>query len=113
MTKKFNYASIPSLPQSKNFSEYTETGEFDRSDDGLEEDRIFNQIEVEQTILKILTHFNDKQKVVFLYQLVRDSGYDITHEECAKTLSMGRVNYMNFLLEVRKRVKKFLQDKQA
>jgi len=106
MAKKFNFLMIPTMPESKNFSEYSDDGEFDRSDDGNEEDSFYSKVNAESILLQILSTLNDKQKIVLLYQVVRELGYDLTHEECARTLSMGRVNYMMFLREVRKRAKK-------
>lgn len=106
MAKKFNFLMIPTMPESKNFSEYSDDGEFDRSDDGKEEISFYSKVNAEGILIQILSSLNDKQKIVLLYQVVRELGYDLTHEDCAKTLSMGRVNYMMFLRDVRKRAKK-------
>ena len=110
MPKQFDYTKVLTIAKSKNFSEYNSEEDFERGDDGQHEESIYAQLCTDQTVLNILSLFNDRQKIIFMFQLLREAGYGLTHEDCAKTLSMQRVNYMFSLKRVRQKVSKIIKD---
>lgn len=96
------------LPESRNFSEYNDDGSFDRSDDGAEEEELYQEAYVEQVIIQISSSLNDRQKVVFLYQIIKDLGFNFSQENLARTLDIGRASYANILSKVQKRARKVI-----
>ena len=113
--KTFTLVSGGGIPESRNFSEMTiissagEAQDFDAGDDGVNVDTLLSAMQADANLIEILSRLNDRQKIIFLLQLVRASGYDLNHEECAKTLSLTREHYMVLLKQVRIRVAKILQ----
>lgn len=104
--------SIHLIPESKNFSEYDkldETGQFDAGDDGLGEENMYSVIQTDMYMYNLLMNFSERQKITFLYLLMREAGYNLTHEECARTLSMKRESYMNIVRVVKKKAQKILK----
>lgn len=104
--------SLHLIPESKNFSEYdllAENGHFDAGDDGLGEVSMYSIIQTDMYMYNLLLNFSEKQKITFLYLLMREAGYSLTHEECAKTLSMKRETYMNIVRVVKKKAQKILK----
>lgn len=100
------------IARSKNFSEYEalEQGEhFDAGDNGLEEENMYRVIQTDMFLFNLLLAFDERQKIVFLYLLMRESGYNLTHEECARTLSMKRESYMTTMRAVKKKAEKFFK----
>ncbi len=101
-----------SLAKSKNFSEYdvlAEDGQFDVGDNGSSEDRMYSIVQMDMFLFNLLLNFSERQKIVFLYLLMREAGYNLTHEECARTLSMKRESYMTVMRSVKKKAGKFLR----
>lgn len=110
--------NIPIIPTSVNFSvmnsaygfnEDGEREEFDAGDDGRAENKIFSDIQAGNLLLDILFKMNDRQKIIFMYQLLREAGYGITHQDCAKTLSLTREHYIFLVGGVKKKAQKILQ----
>lgn len=103
---------LMNLAKSKNFSEYeqqTEDGQFDVGDNGLSENAMYSIVQMDMFLYSLLLNFSELQKIVFLYLLMRESGYNLTHEECARTLSMKRESYMTVMRAVKKKAGKFLK----
>lgn len=100
------------IGKSKNFSEYTD-GQFDVNDDGKQEERMYSDTNADMILVDLLGKLNDREKIVFLYELLRQSGYGLNGEECAKTLSMSRQWYSKLLKDVRKKAQKTLQNSSA
>lgn len=101
-----------SLAKSKNFSEYdtlAEDGQFDIGDNGVAEDKMYSIVQMDMFLFNLLLNFSERQKIVFLYLLMREAGYNLTHEECARTLSMKRESYMTVMRAVKKKAEKFLR----
>lgn len=107
--------AMQSIPVSKNFSQMvtiTETRdveEFDAGDEGLAEEQWLHQMDAEITLITTLKSLTDRQKTIFMYQILRDLGYNLRHEECAKTLGVTREYYMSLLAEVKKKTQKIIQ----
>lgn len=101
------------VPISMNFSEleekYSHPGEmggepeshYNPSDDGLEQKRLEDSIEYEEMIVQILCNLELREKLVFIFQLLRDGGYQIDHGAFAKTIHLSRRQYMRILDDVR------------
>lgn len=94
------------VPVSVNFSELESEMEenevaFEPSDDSLEVKRMEDNLEYEEMIVQILSNFEMREKLIFIYQLLRDGGYQIDHASFAKTLNISRRQYMRILDNVR------------
>lgn len=93
-------------PISVNFSELEDEyeehkDEFDPSDNGLEEKRMEDGVEYEELVVQILCNLEPREKLVFVYQLLRDGGYKIDHASFAKTVDLSRTQFMRVLDTVR------------
>lgn len=100
-------------PMSVNFSQLEqemEDGEvaFEPSDLGLETARMQDNIAYEQMIIGILTNLEPREQLVFVFQLLRDGGYQIDHASFAKTLHVSRRQYMRVVEDVRTKTLLFL-----
>lgn len=95
------------IPKTVNFSELEQKfGEDvdvcnEYGDDGSFVDKIENDVFLEQLIVQMLYILDGDEKMVFIYQLLRDNGYQIDHGSFARTLHMSRQKYMDLLSGVR------------
>lgn len=107
------FKRIVILAESKNFSDLhtvNEEGrvEFDVGDGGIQSESMYQQLEADFLLLDILAKLNDRQKVILLYQVLRQAGFNFNHEDCAKTLSLSREQYMFNVRQVKDRSAKIL-----
>lgn len=103
---------ILKIASSKNFSEYdsvSEDNHFDVGDNGIEEEKMYSVLQMDMFLFNLLLNFSERQKITFLYLLMREAGYNLTHEDCARTLSMKRESYMNIVRVVKKKAEKFFK----
>lgn len=105
-------------PLSVNFSdlqtEFEENEkEFEPSDNGLEQQRLQDNLEYEEMVVQILCNLEPREKTIFVYQLLRDGGYKIDHASFAKTLGITRVQYMRVLEMVRTKTALFVMGYQG
>jgi DNA-directed RNA polymerase specialized sigma24 family protein len=109
--------SIKMMASSTNLSEFTKNTpeenndaemQFEGSDGGEQVESMFNSLNGDQMLLNMLTSLDTRDKVVLLYQVLRQSGYNLEHEECAKTLSLSRAGYVTLLKNVKKKCQKVL-----
>lgn len=105
-------------PMSVNFSELQmefeeNSQEFEPSDNGLEQQRLQDSIEYEELVVQILCNLEPREKLIFIYQLLRDGGYKIDHASFAKTLGVTRVHYMRMLEMVRTKTALFVMGYQG
>jgi hypothetical protein len=114
--KKTNYKSLLAIPYSQNFSDLPslkkDNGEIvglDFSDNGREVDAIASALNADALLLSLLLNLNDREKIIFLYQLLREMGYNLNHEDCSKTINVTREYYMTLLKAVKDRSVKILQ----
>lgn len=115
---KLNYKTVKTVLQittSRNFGELatqTEDGfeEFDIGDSEKAVDDMVSAMQADAYLLTLLSNFNDRQKIILMYQILRESGYNLNHEDCAKTLSLTREHYMSLLKEVRRKAQKIIQE---
>lgn len=125
---KTNYKAIMFIAESRNFSEinaeqiakrdkgegqeredYRDMEEFDASDNGKAATLMFSDMQADFLMLELLFKFNDRQKIILLYQVLREAGYNLSHEDCARTLSLTREHYMVILKKVKIKARKVLQ----
>ena len=99
------------VADSRNFSELElPDGEpFDAGDQGEATDMMYSQVQADAYLLSLLRGMNDREKIILMYQILRESGYNLNHAECAKTLNITRERYMVVLKGVKKRAAKILQ----
>lgn len=93
-------------PVCYNFSDLITEGEdgeimFDPTDNGNQTEILYNNEEYNSLIVQVLYNLTDTEKLIFLYQLLRDQGYAIDHGSFAKTLKITRAKYMALLSVVR------------
>jgi hypothetical protein len=100
------------VPKSINFSElkkeqrgdgftFEVAKELEVSDNGLETELIEKNVEFEELIVQMLFNLEGNERVIFLYQLLREFGYQIDHGSFAKTLKINRQRYMDILGTIR------------
>lgn len=111
---KINYKAILMVAESKNFSELEtidEDGEkgFDVGDNGKAAEQMVSDVHADALLLDMLFRMNDREKIILMYQILRESGYNLNHGDCAKTLSLTREHYMYLLKEVKQKAGKVLQ----
>lgn len=104
---------------SRNWSEiYTQTPEqnnedgpmgYDKGDDGEQASQTESNVQADQLLLKLLSNLDDRGKIILMYQILRETGYNLTHEECARTLNMSRVWYSSETKEVKQKCQKIIQ----
>lgn len=95
-----------SFPVCKNFSEisteYEERHqEFDPGDSDFQTLQMEDNLSYEELIVLILCNLDMREKLVFIYQILRDGGYQIDHNSFAKTIGLSRSQYMRVLESVR------------
>lgn len=94
------------VPVSVSFSDLEKevqdgTIKYEPSDDNLEVTRMEENLQYEEMIVQILCNLEDREKIVFLFQLLRDGGYQIDHGSFAKVVRLSRRQYMRILEDVR------------
>ena len=116
---KLNMRSIKYIPESRNFSEYekhvSEANSDDKeiswevSDGGEQIETELSKLNGDQLLINLLTGLDNRDKIVLLYQILRESGYILEHEDCAKTLSLSRSGYVILVKNVKKKCMKILR----
>lgn len=94
------------VPVSVNFSELEKDMEedqieFEPSDNGEGEHKMVDNLIYEEAVITILCNLESREQLVFLFQLLRDSGYQIDHNSFAKVVHLSRRQYMRILDDVR------------
>lgn len=110
MAKSYNKTLIY-LAQSYNFSDmkFPDGKPFDAGDEGEAEESMIGNMQADAFLLALLLKMGDRQKIILMYQLLREAGYNLNHADCAKTLGITRERYMTLLKDVKKRAAKILQ----
>lgn len=99
------------VPISINFSELEKVNnssyheeseiEFEPSDNGVAEDKIMDELLFEEAVITILCNLEPREQLIFMFQLLRDGGYQIDHNSFAKVVKLSRSQYMRILNDVR------------
>lgn len=94
------------VPMSVNFSELQKEMDDDEvsytpSDNGMEERRLEGTLDYEELVVQILCNLEERERLIFVYQLLRDNGFQIDHTAFAKTIHISRRQYMRLLEVVR------------
>lgn len=73
--------------------------------DGLEQvNKTYDTIEFDTLLLQILHTLDDREKVIFLFQVLRGSGYNIAHEPFQKTMHISKKTYVRVLKCVKDKI---------
>lgn len=115
--------SIRFIASSSNFSTFAKNVpaehaedkplEYEGSDDGTQVESILSDLQGDQLLLNLLTSLDTRDKVVLLYQVLREAGYNLEHEECAKTLNLSRSGYVLLVKNVKKKCFKILRNQKV
>ncbi len=100
------------IPKVVNFSELEDQLEdqplYNPGDDSAEQERIMNGVMYEELIVNILCNLEPREQIVFVFQLLRDAGYQIDHAAFAKTQHLSRRQFMRILEGVRQKSKLYI-----
>lgn len=101
------------LPKSYNFSEINPENQdidasFQTSDDGLECEKEFSDLNAEDSLLRIISILTDRERTIFLCELIKDDGYKIDYLSIARAMHISRSLYMMLLKGVRSKAKLLL-----
>ena len=99
----------PIIPKTINFSELEQKLNINNNpsrkmvygDEGLFIEKMEEDFNFEQLIVQMLCSIEGDERIIFLYQLLRELGYQIDHGSFAKTLKINRQKYMEILADVR------------
>jgi hypothetical protein len=103
---------IKFFPVAISFEELAELSgreDFELGDENNCMDGIYNGLEFESLVLQMLNLLPDKHKIIFLYQLLRSTGFNMTHEDLRKSMHLSKDNYNNSLKKVKDLAKKTTQ----
>jgi hypothetical protein len=94
------------VPVSINFSQLEKDfeeneSEFEPSDNGAQEDKMMDNLVYEEAVVNILCNFEPREQLIFVFQLLRDGGYQLDHASLAKVVNLSRRQYMRILEDVR------------
>lgn len=78
--------------------------EFEPSDDGAFQDKLDGSLDYERLVAQVVSSLELREKLVFMFQLLRDGGFRLDHGTCAKTIGVSRKTYMDTLSTVRVKV---------
>jgi len=97
------------VPVSLNFSQLEQEVEdgnlsYDPGDNSLEKKRLENNLEYEEMVIQVLCNLEGREKLIFIFQILRDSGYQIDHGSFAHVVNLSRRQYMRVLEDVRLKV---------
>ena len=108
MPKKAIY--IRTIPSAISFSDleqqYKDAGfSFDPIDDNQDIINTENKMDYENLIYNILNVLNERDKILFLFLLIRNYGVSIDHKTFAETLKISRTYYLYLLKKVKIKIK--------
>lgn len=105
MSKRLKYSSLRFIPTAYPLSEMdSENNQADFSDLCKEVSQLEDKLDLERGILEILHNLEDRDKIIFLFQILRDDGYNLDHESCADVLHIQREWYMTNLSKVKQKI---------
>jgi hypothetical protein len=102
------------VPLSVNFSQLEQEMEdnqieYEPGDNGLQEQQMVDSLAYEEMVVNILCNLDSREQLVFIFQLLRDGGYQIDHAAFAKVVNLSRRQYMRVLDDVRLKSWLFIQ----
>ena len=103
------------FPTAYPFSEFVfpDGKQEDFADDKFFGEELFSKIDLELDLISFLKLLNDKQKIIFMFFLLREAGYNFNHAQCASTMQISRSLYLKIFREVKKKSRKFFADLSA
>lgn len=109
------YSHINFFPKAYNFSQISrQNGEEIELDSLLCSDKTDEEVSefgAEKMIISVLSALDDREKVIFLSQIIRGDGFRIDHLSLSQAMHISRQLYMMLLKRVRTKAKYILQDK--
>jgi len=98
-----NFSELKKITKDRNSENDEGQREFpsDTGDSGLAVEQMEESVDYEKLVLQMLCNLDLQEKLVFMYQLFRDSGYQIDHGSFARTLNVSRLEYMKMLKMVK------------
>lgn len=110
-TKVFVNINRLFLPMAYPFSDFDLEDKPEQfGDNNQAETKMYSNITANVSVIKILSNLEDQHKIVFMFLLLRESGFNLTHEECARILSISRQSYMKLAKNVKIKAGKLIQD---
>lgn len=79
--------------------------DFELGDECMAMNTTLSKLEFDTFVLQLLYALNDKEKVVFLYQILRSMGFDVAHKSFQQTLHMDNRTYVTHLNRIRAMIK--------
>jgi DNA-directed RNA polymerase specialized sigma24 family protein len=117
---KLNMRAIQFIPESRNFSTFAEHVpsehsddkplEYEATDEGEQINKSLSNLQGDELLLNLLLSLDTRDKVVLLYQVLREAGYNLQYGDCARTLSLSRGRYMILLKDVKRKCIKILRN---
>jgi hypothetical protein len=98
--KAINFSELKKEQRREDFTSEV-SKEVELSDNGLAIEEIEKTVEFEELIAQMLFNLEGNERFIFLYQLLREFGYQIDHGTFAKTLKINRQRYMDILGNIR------------
>lgn len=102
--KTINFSELDRMVKAKKQDYESETGnhlEYNLEDKSLGIEKVEEDINLEKLVIQILYSLEGDEKIVFLFQLLRDYGYQIDHGSFARSIGIPRSRYVNILSNVR------------
>jgi DNA-directed RNA polymerase specialized sigma24 family protein len=104
------YQRLNFIPTAVSFSQLgsqfeDDSEEFDPMDSlQLYREETHDALDLEILLMQMMNELNDREKIVFLLQIMRSDGYRIDHASCSRALHITLRTYMNVLKRVRTKV---------
>lgn len=86
------------IPTTANFEDPADMAPTNTFSESLKE------IEANDLLVFILKQLDDREKIIFLYQIVKENGYEINHDDFAGTMHLEVRNYYTHLKRLREKV---------
>lgn len=102
------------VPTSVNFSLLEKEMEeneikYEPSDNGEQEQKIMDKVVYEEMVVNILYNLDPRERLIFVFQILRDYGFQIDHASFAKVIRLSRRQYMRLLDDVRLKTWLYIQ----
>lgn len=102
------------VPTSVNFSLLEKEMEeneikYEPSDNGEQEQKTMDKVVYEEMVVNILYNLDPRERLIFVFQILRDYGFQIDHASFAKVIRLSRRQYMRLLDDVRLKTWLYIQ----
>jgi hypothetical protein len=83
--------------------------EFEIGDDFMAMNQMYDNLEFESLLVQVLNALSDRQKIVFVYQILRSLGFKVTQDSLRRTIHLPKNDYYATLREVKEVVSKTIK----